>query len=123
MVQSKEIDVTSLIGKRIARADSSLKNFSVALNDGSGLQIDAVDEEGEARLLVTLPGADSLPNAKEAVCAVDWSWIYDSTIKNASVDSARVRLQMDPAGPLTISVSVWQGSPFLAFQPFKPPVK
>ena len=122
-MQSKKSDLTALVGKRIARADSSLKNFSVALDDGSGLQIDAIDDEGDARLAVTLPAAEALPNAKEAVCAVDWSWIYNSTIKNASADSSRIRLQLDPAGPLIVSVSVWQGSSFLAFQPFKPPAK
>ncbi|HEY9713069.1 MAG TPA: hypothetical protein V6C72_06345 [Chroococcales cyanobacterium] len=121
MMQTRESeDLAKLIGKKIVKADSSLKNFSVVLDDRDGLRIDAVDGADGPVVGATVVPADQLPVAKEAVCAVDWSWIYNSTIKSIDYDSSRVKLQLEPAGPLTILVSTWQGSGFLGFQPFKP---
>jgi len=111
--------LSSIIGDRIISANSSLKNFSIRL-EKTGVCLDAVDGPG---ISVRLVGIEDLGSEKEAVCAVDWSWILQSTIKNVSVQGAAVKLELDPAGPVVIAASNWQGSPFLSFQPYKAPAR
>lgn len=111
--------LSKIVGDRIVSAHSSLKNFSLQL-ENSALSLDAV--AGPA-ISVRLVDADELSGEKEAVCAVDWSWILQSTVKNVSVQAAAVKLELDPAGPVVIAASNWQGSPFLSFQPYKAPVR
>ena len=62
----------------------------------------------------------SLPALEEAGCAVDWSWIAGSLLRGARLAAGRLQLELDPAGPLTVSAALWQGRPFLAFQPYRP---
>jgi hypothetical protein len=110
-------DVSTLIGKKIIKASSSLKNFSIEFEGEHGLQMDAID--GPKISVNIVPNKD-LPVQTEAVCSVDWSWIYNSSLKQISVDAAILRLQLDSVGPLTVSAGNWQGSSFLSFQPYKP---
>jgi len=117
------IDNNQLLGKTITHGNSSLRNFTLALNDGNGLSLEAVDQAGDPTIGASLVKAADLPPLNEAVCSVDWSWICGSTVKQISCSDKIVRLQLDPAGPLAVSVAVWQGSPFLSFQPFRPTKK
>lgn len=114
------VEVKSLIGKKIAKASSSLKNFSIEFEGESGLQMDAVDGP---KISARVVANKDLPIQTEAVCSVDWSWIYTSELKQISVDGAVVRLQLDKAGALTVTAGTWQGSSFLGFQPYKPATK
>ncbi|HEY9731203.1 MAG TPA: hypothetical protein V6C89_04790 [Drouetiella sp.] len=113
-------DVKSLIGRKITRATSSLKNFSIQFAGDSGLQMDAMDGP---RISAVVVANSDLPVPTEAVCAVDWSWIYSSELKAVTIDGPSVRLQLDPAGPLVVTAGTWQGSGFLGFQPYKPAAK
>jgi hypothetical protein len=113
-------EVKSLVGKKITRATSSLKNFSIELAGESGLQMDAVDGP---RILARVVDNSALPVPTEAVCAVDWSWIYSSELKSIAVVGPAVRLQLDPAGSLVVTAGTWQGAAFLGFQPYKPAAK
>ena len=110
-------DFSTLIGKKIVRATSSLKNFSIEFEGEQGLQMDAIDGP---KISAKIVPANELPIPTEAVCSVDWSWIYNSSLKAVASDAAVLRLQLDAAGPLTVTAGNWQGSAFLGFQPYKP---
>ena len=114
------IDAASLVGAKVKRANSSLRNFAIELEDGRGISIEAVEDEGEPLITANIIQAESLPSLNEAVCSVDWSWIYANQIKQILVSSKMVRFQLHNVGPLNVSVGTWQGSPFLSFQPFRP---
>jgi hypothetical protein len=112
-------DEQSLSGKTIKAAFSSLTNFACEFDDGSGLLLEAA-EGPTPRIDGNLVEANALPRDNDAVCRVDWSWIVGSKINRAKLTENAAQLQLDKAGPLTISVQMWQGKPFLAFQPFRP---
>jgi hypothetical protein len=80
-------------------------------------------DDGEPKLKLELVPAADLPKATEAVCSVDWNWIYSSSVKQISANAAVLRFELDSAGPLVVSSGVWQGKPFLSFQPYKSPAK
>jgi hypothetical protein len=127
------------VGRRVEAATSSLTYFAVILDGGQGLLAEA--HPGGAAPEVTVAGepaaahsggaapevtvaavpADALPTLGDAVCAVDWSWIVGSTIRGGTLADGRLRLDLDPAGPLTVTAATWQDAPFLAFQPYKAP--
>ena len=110
-------------GKVIVSAVSSLQNFSIELADGIGLRIDAVQDEDECRLTATVVDAASLPKSADAVCSVDWKWIYGASVKHVAISGSALRFELDPVGPLAVSAGTWQGKPFLSFQPFKAPAR
>ncbi|HZU06347.1 MAG TPA: hypothetical protein VFB73_10250 [Chloroflexota bacterium] len=113
--------LASLVGGRVAGARSSLTAFALALEDGRGLLAEARGD-GTPVVAVSTPPADALPALDEAGCAVDWSWIAGSIIRGARLVAGRLQLELDPAGPLTVSAALWRGAPFLAFQPYRPRV-
>jgi len=113
------LPVSSAVGTTVVRATSSLRNFAIELSDGNGVSMEAVDDEGSPAIVIRMLSAKALPQLNEAVCSVDWSWIYGLTIKQVSVSEKLIRFQIDSIGPLNISVGTWQGSPFLSFQPFR----
>lgn len=108
------------VGRRVAQAASSLERFALTLDDGAALLAEARDAAAP-RVDVRLVTAAELPPLADAVCAVDWGWLLGATIAEARLDNGQLRLHLDPAGPLTVSAAVWQGSPFLAFQPYRAP--
>jgi hypothetical protein len=108
-------------GRRVEAATSSLTYFAVTLDSGQGLLAEARPGDEAPAVTVAVVPADTLPTLGDAVCAVDWSWIVGSTIRGGRLADGRLRLDLDPAGPLTISAATWQDSPFLAFQPYKAP--
>ena len=120
MINREKLDVSELIGKRIVSATSSLKNFSVELDGDVGLRIDAL---AGPIMAVEIVSSSDLPKQTEAVCSVDWSWIYKASIKNVTVSSNVLKLELDPVGPVIVSAGTWQGSPFLSFQPYKAPAR
>jgi hypothetical protein len=108
----------NIVGKTIVSACSSLTTFSCEFADGHGLMLQAM--EGNAPWLAgSVISAQDLPKESDAVCKVDWSWIAGSRVAAADIDKSAASLKLDKAGPLKISVQVWQGKPFLAFQPYR----
>lgn len=124
-VERKEA-LAAVVGKTVTGASSSLGEMAIGL-DGpegpSGVILEAGSEGGAAIVQARLVSVDELPSLAEAVCAVDWSWIEKSVIKNAEPAGSSVKFQLDPAGPLTIGAAFWQGKPFLSFQPYRPAKK
>jgi hypothetical protein len=115
-----------LRGEKIVKASSSLSNFSIEFESGLGLSVDAIMDDEEVGLQLEVIDSSDLAEGSDAVCAVDWTWICKSVIKNLSTNRANptnLRLELDPVGPLAISVGLWQGKPFLSFQPYKAPLK
>ena len=108
-------------GRRVVAASSSLTFLSLALDDGHGLLAEAKADGEAPRVGVARLPASSLPPLEDAVCTVDWSWIVGSTLRAASLAEGRLRFDLEPAGPLTVSAALWQGAPFLAFQPYRAP--
>lgn len=117
---SAQETLSSLSGRTVKAAFSSLTNFSCELDNGHGLIVEAVESASGPAVSLSLVNAAELPKESDAVCRVDWGWIVGSTVAAASANASALRLQLAPAGPLTISVNVWQGKPFLSFQPFRP---
>lgn len=109
-----------LLGRSIKTANSSLKSFAIQFADGQGLLLEAGGTPDAPALLISAPPAEELPAARDAVCAVDWTWIYQSKVDNVAMAPTAVKFTLNPAGPLTVAVAFWQGSPFLSFQPFRP---
>jgi hypothetical protein len=123
---SKEQQMTAdwtatLTGKKLSSAFSSLTEFSCETEGDLGLVLKAVETSTGPSIQAELMAKEKLPREMDAVCRVDWSWIADSTVSGVSFNGSSVRFQLQPAGPLTISVQVWQGKPFLAFQPYRAP--
>jgi hypothetical protein len=116
------LGLASIQGLKIISANSSLKNLSVRLENEIGLSLDAIADEDEIMVQLSVIKAQDLAVDSDAVCSVDWGWICGSTITSVKASSTIVRLQLSEVGPLTVSVNLWQGSPFLSFQPFKVPV-
>lgn len=112
--------LASVIGQRVKHAVSALESMSIEFEGGRGLLLRARGEGNRAALSIEQMEAEHLPRKSDAVCSVDWSWISGSALKNATAGEGNVKLQLEPAGLLTVSVQFWQGKPFLAFQPYKP---
>ena len=109
----------AIVGRKIERANSSLTSFAIGFDDNSAVIFDAVTPQ-KPSVAARIVTSESLPQLEEAVCSVDWSWICGSTIGEANQAGSSVRLSLKPAGPLAIGSALWQGQPFLSFQPFKP---
>lgn len=111
----------NVLGAKVVAAFSSLTTFSCELDNGKGLMIEAVDGTmGGAGVRVSVVESGELPREMDAVCRVDWTWIYGSAVKRLATTAGAAKVELSEAGPLTISAQVWQGKPFLAFQPYRP---
>lgn len=119
-ISSSQQAVQSAVGQKIKHAVSSLENLSLEFEGGHGILVSAQSAENKPAILVEQMAADKLPRQPDAVCSVDWSWISQSTLAAGTVKEGVLRLDLNPAGPVTVSVQFWQGKPFLAFQPYKP---
>lgn len=111
---------SQLQNKEIKSASSSLKRFAVIFVDGTGLLLEALGDGSNPRVEASLLPSSELAAENEAVCRVDWSWIVGSKVISSENNKDYFAFQLEPAGPLRISVQVWQDSPFLAFRPFRP---
>jgi hypothetical protein len=112
----------NVLDAKVIAAFSSLTTFSCELSNGKGVLVEAVDGDTAdgAGVNVRVIESNSLPREMDAVCRVDWTWIYGSAIKGLVTTSGAVRFDLAEIGPLTISAQLWQGKAFLAFQPFRP---
>lgn len=119
-MQETQNDLSKVSGLKVKRAASSLTSFAVELDDQIGLIFDAVAEDGKTGVTVSVVDAKDLPKLHEAVCSVDWSWIENSTVVEVIPGSPAAKFRVEPAGVITVGSGVWQGKPFLSFQPFRP---
>lgn len=122
-MNSLKNELDGILGTRVTRATSSLSAFALRLDNGRALLVEASGDAVAPYLGISTPSQSNLPEEKDAVCAVDWEWIYGSKISSVKLSEGALRLELEPAGPLTVAVHVWQGKPFLSFQPFKAPGK
>ncbi len=53
-------------------------------------------------------------------CTVDWSWLGGLQIESATNDLQHLRLRLSNGQTLKIQAAMYQGKPFLAFDPYKP---
>ncbi len=116
----KAVTLDDVCGREIQSCESELTSFAIRFADGTGLLMTAAGDATSPQVSVSIVPSDSLPTTKDAVCSVDWGWIAGSTVTKAAASTGSVKLQLDPAGPLSVSALVYQGAPFLAFQPYKP---
>jgi len=133
MAREISSDLSTLSGAMLSSAESSLHSFGLIFSDGRGLLLKAVMEEGDSAMnlppdlgiAIEIKAADQMPKLAEAVCSVDWSWIYGSRLlaitSQSSPRGTTVILKFDPPGPITVSVGAWEGKPFLSFMPYKKP--
>jgi hypothetical protein len=57
---------------------------------------------------------------EDSGCTVDWSWLKGLAIESATNDLTHLRLRFANGQTLTIQAAMYQGKPFLAFDPYKP---
>jgi hypothetical protein len=115
--------LAKLNGVKVINAASTLKNFALELEGQRYLLLEAVDSPSGPSIKASMCDIGDLPKLVEAVCSVDWHWLNGAKICQIDMSFKRVIFSLDPQGQLAVSVSCWQGSPFLAFQPFKPQAK
>jgi hypothetical protein len=137
---SSKADITSpsnisseLAGATLVSAASSLHSFGLNFADGRGLLLTAAVEEGDSAMNIAdeltidseIRPVSDMPKLAEAVCSVDWSWIYGAKLLAVnSLSGPRgktIVLKFDTVGPITVSVGAWEGKPFLSFMPYKKP--
>ncbi len=58
--------------------------------------------------------------ADDSGCTVDWSWLQGFEVESATSDLQHLRLRFSNGQTLTIQAAMYQGKPFLAFDPYKP---
>lgn len=116
---SEQQSFEALLDAKVVAAFSSLTNFSCEFDNGKGLLIEAIDNGGAAVKARVLP-ADQIPKEMDAVCRVDWTWIYGNALQRLVTTSGAAKLELANVGALTIAAQTWQGKPFLSFQPFRP---
>lgn len=113
-----------LKGQKIVKAQSSLNAFAIYFASGKALLISAVDDELGPDVDFEVKGADSVPEQNEAVCSVDWSWIYGKEVQSVSRGRGgygpSIRMDLGNNLVITTSVGIWDGKAFLSFMPFKP---
>lgn len=115
--------LSGIIGAKIVRANSSLHQFAIELSGDQCLILDAAAGESGPSIEPLVADAAKFPSSGDAVCAVDWSWIAGGELTAIAAGSDQVKLTLLPQGPITVSVAVWQGKPFLSFMPYKAPGK
>lgn len=109
--------IEELQGHKIEAAQSSLDCFFLKLESGLGLILRP--NKATAIIEAEVVSADKLPALNEAVCAVDWSWICQSSIELVKSNPNQVMFNLNPAGPLRVKSGVWQNKPYLFFEPYK----
>ncbi|MFA6208802.1 MAG: hypothetical protein WCT03_23765 [Candidatus Obscuribacterales bacterium] len=124
---------TELAGATLKSAASSLHSFGLNFADGRGLLLTAAVEAGDKKMNIAdelsidsvIKPVSEMPKLAEAVCSVDWSWIYGAKLLSVSALSGprgkTIVLKFDTVGPITVSVGAWEGKPFLSFMPYKKP--
>lgn len=116
----KARSLNELLGAAVVSAQSSLNSFGITFDNDLGLVLEAMVEEGDLMIGWKIIPAKAMPRLSEAVCSVDWSWIYGKTLDGFERGDS-FRLELAGIGKITVSVGAWQGKPFLSFMPYKPP--
>jgi hypothetical protein len=119
------VRLADLDGARVKSAQSSLDTFAVIFDDGRGLLVNAVVDEGECGISAKIVPAEDITPPSEAVCSVDWSWIYGQSVAAGGLKQSfgmtpTLKVNLTTIGTITVAVGVWQGKPFLSFMPYKP---
>ncbi|MDQ5938063.1 MAG: hypothetical protein QG574_5426 [Cyanobacteriota bacterium erpe_2018_sw_21hr_WHONDRS-SW48-000092_B_bin.40] len=132
-ITSPSIISSELAGATLVSAASSLHSFGLNFADGRGLLLTAAVEEGDSVMNIAdeltidseIRPVSDMPKLAEAVCSVDWSWIYGANLLAVNALSGprgkTIVLKFDTVGPITVSVGAWEGKPFLSFMPYKKP--
>ena len=124
MTQNSQLDISStaaLAGAKVKSAQSSLNSFGLIFEDGRGLLMNAVADENECLIDVKVLNASQITPPDEAVCAVDWSWIYGQSVlpggikEISAINGSAVKLTLTQVGTITVGGGMWQGKPFLSF--------
>ncbi|MBS1990949.1 MAG: hypothetical protein JSS83_10555 [Cyanobacteria bacterium SZAS LIN-3] len=121
-----QYSVSALGGAVVKRAQSSLDSFALIFEDGRGLLMTARADENESLIDTEVVEGSAIAPPAEAVCAVDWSWIYGQTVmpggvkESNGVNGAVVKIALTGVGVITVASGMWQGKPFLSFMPYKP---
>lgn len=113
----------ALLDAKVVAAYSSLTNFSCEFDNGKGLRVDAIRNpsgQGAAKVRISVVTAAELERAADAVCRVDWTWIYGKAVLGLLTYADAAQLELSDIGKLTVSAQMWQDKPFLAFQPYRP---
>lgn len=116
---SQQASLEGLLGQTLVSAQSSLQSFGLIFDNGLGLLLEGVVEEGELAVGWKILSEAEMPRLSEAVCSVDWSWIYGCRVLALDAGES-FRLTFDKVGKITVNVGAWQGKPFLSFMPYKP---
>jgi hypothetical protein len=59
----------------------------------------------------------------ESGCTVDWSWLHGLQVESVTSDLQHWRVRFTNGLTLSIQAATYQGKPFLAFDPWKPPAR
>jgi len=119
-------NLEALAGAKVSRAQSSLDSFAIVFVDGRGLLMSACVDDGECSIDAKVVDASQIVPPSEAVCAVDWSWIYGQSVvpdgvkEGMTQTGAAVKITLTSVGTITVASGMWQGKPFLSFMPYKP---
>ncbi len=62
----------------------------------------------------------SEPGSNQEGCYVDWGWLRGREIESVESDLTHWRVRFTDGQTLTIQASLYQGKPFLAFDPYRP---
>ena len=114
--------MTVLTGEVVTKAQSSLKAFAIYLESGKAILFTAETVGGAMKVAMAVKPAQDVPEQSEAVCSVDWSWIYGRQVKGVagSPRGDYYKLDLGDGLVITISCGMWQGDGFLSFMPYKP---
>ena len=64
---------------------------------------------------------EPIPQADAADgCTVDWSWLAGREVVSAQSDLQSIVLTFRDGKTLTVRATLYQGTPFLAFDPWRP---
>lgn len=63
--------------------------------------------------------SESMETNGDSGCPVDWSWVEGRKIISATSDLQRLTVTFADGETLTVRASVYQGQPFLAFNPWR----
>ena len=117
---ANDIELTQKLKEKVvASAASSLTAFAVKFEDGTGLLVEVSGTIDAPQIESRLLPADELPTIGDAVCKVEWAWITSSRVESISTVAGSIKINLAPAGTLTVMAQVWQGSLFLSFMPYK----
>jgi hypothetical protein len=67
-----------------------------------------------------LSAVDEIQDSENG-CTVDWSWLRGLEVESATSDLQHWRIRFTNGLTLSIQAANFQGKPFLAFDPWKPP--